>query len=296
MMNAVTTDETAEVWRPLGFAGEDAVPYDTLVDGVPSWMTQSFWNWVQVKVTLTKRYSSGNSYTYVNHELVREIERVCRVACGYNGKDLHDGVAALRRAFEAQDRSLRLADFLLSRTRSGDSDLDRILLESGSAWRVGVRAGRPGLVRRVPEGVQVAVDRIVATGQRAGVRLAEAWGSAFGPDPDPSRAYLLAVKAVEDAAIPVVASSDASATLGKVLSIMKAQEGWSLPATRQHPSATGSAVLLGMLQMLWTGQSDRHGGRDEHSVPITQAAAEAAVLLAVPLVQWFTSGAVSRTP
>ena len=49
------------------------------------------------------------------------------------------------------------------------------------------------------------------------------------------------------------------------------------------------------MELLWKGQIDRHG-TDDASTPlsVSQAEAEAAVHLAVTLVQWFTSGAVSR--
>jgi len=288
-MRTVAIDDADEVWRPLGFDGEEASSYDTLVDGVPAWMAQSFWNWVRPKITS----STGSGWTFLNRALLHEVERVCRISCGYGGSDVDQGLAALRRAFESQSRSLQLADVLLSRMKSGDPMLDRVLQESGSAWRVGERAGRPGLVRRVPVGVQDAVDEVAASGQRAGARLGEAWAAAFGLAPDPSRAYALAVKAVEDAAIPVVTPRDASATLGKVLQVMRDQADWVMPTTREHPRASSTDVLQGMIQMLWTGQSDRHGG-EAQSVPVTQDAAETAVLLAVPLVQWFTGGLVRR--
>jgi hypothetical protein len=48
-----------------------------------------------------------------------------------------------------------------------------------------------------------------------------------------------------------------------------------------------------MLEALWVGQSDRHGG-NLPPVPVTTEAAQAAVLMATTLVQWFQSGAVRR--
>ena len=54
------------------------------------------------------------------------------------------------------------------------------------------------------------------------------------------------------------------------------------------------AEVPGMMRALWAGQTDRHGGDSDPALVITQEVAETAVLLAVPLVQWFTSGAVAR--
>ncbi|MDQ3679176.1 MAG: hypothetical protein M3378_01260 [Actinomycetota bacterium] len=51
-----------------------------------------------------------------------------------------------------------------------------------------------------------------------------------------------------------------------------------------------------MGSVLWNGHTDRHGSDDQRmSVPITQEQTEAAVHLAVVLVQWFASGAIRRT-
>ena len=46
-----------------------------------------------------------------------------------------------------------------------------------------------------------------------------------------------------------------------------------------------------MLKTLWSGQTDRHGGDHElvNETLISQESAEAAVMLAVPLVRWFSS-------
>ncbi|AJW40486.1 hypothetical protein NY08_2463 [Rhodococcus sp. B7740] len=53
--------------------------------------------------------------------------------------------------------------------------------------------------------------------------------------------------------------------------------------------------MLGMMQMLWVGQTDRHGGPASVGIPpVSQSEAEAAVMLAVPLVEWFTSGKVNK--
>ena len=51
--------------------------------------------------------------------------------------------------------------------------------------------------------------------------------------------------------------------------------------------------LISMMELLWTGQTSRHGSQ----TPTAQEAsdeARMAVHLAVTLVQWFTTGAVIR--
>jgi hypothetical protein len=61
------------------------------------------------------------------------------------------------------------------------------------------------------------------------------------------------------------------------------------------PSGGDPAPVLAMLQMLWQGQTSRHGGQAP-TRPESREAAEMAVHLASTLVQWFAAGAVTRRP
>lgn len=170
-------------------------------------------------------------------------------------------------------------------------DLERVLLSNGSAWKVGLRDGLPGLERRVPAGVQEAADMAMAGSGSAGRLLSEAWHSAFGVSPDPEEAYEKAIKAVEAAAIPVVERANSRATLGTVIRVMRDQADWGLELADKAGASFGGP-LRDMCQMLWEGQPSRHGANGYRKP--TQAEAETAVLLAVPLVHWFYSGAVAR--
>jgi hypothetical protein len=101
-------------------------------------------------------------------------------------------------------------------------------------------------------------------------------------------------KAVEAAAIPVVSPANAKATLGTVIRDLENQQArWRLAVAA--PSGTDPiAPLLGMLRLLWQGQTDRHGSGGPTVAPSAEAAA-AAVHLAATLVQWFRAGVVSRS-
>lgn len=156
---------------------------------------------------------------------------------------------------------LQIADYLLAHdSHASAEDLGAVLVRSKSAYEIGVRAGRPGLTRRVPLGVQVAADSVMARAGRAGTRLAKAWEELYGLTPNASEAYRLAILSVEDAAVPVVSPSNSRATLGTVLRQLEDQGDWRLPMEREHDSALSSQVVIGMLRMLWHGQHDRHGG------------------------------------
>lgn len=250
-----------------------------------------------MKAKFTRTEKSGYStYQYFNLGLLRQVERVCRIRIEYGGSDPDRGIAIVRGRTQQHGAELTLADYLISAHSQQDSQgsLDAILRESGSKWKVGVRASRPGLVQRVPEGVQAAANHAMRSAGHAGARLAEAWGTAFGVNPNPSLAYSLAVKAVEDAAIPVISPNDSTATLGKLNSQLRNTGDWGLPLQREDEYATTSSTLLSMMKMLWAGQADRHGGHHDPHLVITQESAEVAVMTAATLVQWFTSGAVAR--
>ena len=59
--------------------------------------------------------------------------------------------------------------------------------------------------------------------------------------------------------------------------------------------AAGTDPLLAVINLLWTGQTDRHAGQATLE-RVDQAPAEMAVHLAATLVQWFASGHVRPTP
>jgi hypothetical protein len=134
---------------------------------------------------------------------------------------------------------------------------------------------------------------------QSGRTLALAWGAAFGLEPSPREAYRFAIEAVEDAAIPLMGFAvREKPTLGHVIRKMNGREhdaaDWTLPFQREDGHYSNGQTVVAMLKTLWAGQADRHGGSHENDtkVTISQAAAESAVLLAVPLVHWFTSGSV----
>ncbi|MFJ4171669.1 hypothetical protein ACIPY3_19370 [Paenarthrobacter sp. NPDC089714] len=287
---------TTELWRPLGF--ENNVPrYDALHDGIPAWMEESFWSWMRLRLTITRKGSYNSTLRSMNLSLLRQVERICRIKVEYtNSSNVTEGMAFIRNRTKQMNAELVVADYLLAdhASESAATDLELILEESGSKWRVGDRHGRLGLVQRVTRGVQDTFDRTMESSGHAGNRLAEAWEAAYGVSPNPSLAYSLAVKAVEDAAVPVVCPNDFNATLGKINAQLRHAGDWSLPLAREDAYATTSFTLVGMMKMLWAGQADRHGGNHDPDLVITQEAAEVAVTTAATLVQWFASGAVAR--
>lgn len=302
---------TSGEWRPFG--QDDAVPlYDALHDGVPPWMHKAHFTWQ--KEILTDVLFYGDAHTGL-HRIEQDLRCEIPIPSGATPLGI---VLAVISHFQNLKAELTLTDYLLSLPSVEDAEaldelmapgspfekLDKLLARSGSMWTVGIRrAGRTGLVHRVPEGVHITTDAVIRSSGQAGTTLALAWGAAFGLEPSPREAYRFAVEAVEDAAIPLMGFAAAEKpTLGHVIRKMNGRTfdavGWTLPFQREDDHYSNGKTVVAMLKTLWAGQADRHGGDHEHAtkVSISQEAAESAVLLAVPLVHWFTSGSVlSRT-
>ncbi|HEX4442146.1 MAG TPA: hypothetical protein VHZ81_01115 [Galbitalea sp.] len=276
-------------WVPLGASKEEL---SALHEGIPNWMVRPFWAWFHTAVLLASQDNgSGADLAQEYDTLRRMVSPLAARAASYGLDEAVEGRADF-------DLSLSVTDFLVAKLIYVGHDehvdaLEAILESAGSAWHVGTRGGYAGLERRVPAGVQVAAEAAMALGGHAGGLLSEAWHAAFGAQPNPELAYSKAVKAAEAAAIPVVLPKDGSGTLGRVFAQMKVDGNWTLPLAREHADHPTSSVLMGMVQALWNGQDDRHAGQPNYR-PSPQEAAETAVLLAVPLVQWFSDGTIAR--
>lgn len=273
-------------WTPLGVAPD---AHRSLVDGVPSWMRSSLRSWF---VDAFPLYDYRGSHTDAG------VNRLRRFDLAYRQKPIADLLKpnGAARTFDSLDESVVLAliDWVIMDTNSGrlaenHTRLDEILRDGGSKWKVGVRNGVPGLEARVPQGVQDSAEAIMSSKGSAGTLLSEAWHAAFGVSPDTEEAYEKAIKAVEEAGAHIVTPNNKKATLGTMIRDMKAQKDWKLDLP-----APDADVPVKMAEALWVGQESRHGGNGYRKP--TQAEAEAAVLLAVPLVQWFASGALARRP
>ncbi|PEG57655.1 hypothetical protein CQY21_26480 [Mycolicibacterium boenickei] len=283
-------------WLPFGVEDDDeqTAQFLALRDDVPPWLNESLWVWIGRVFT---GHTTGGSPVF-RDALLRQAERVLQEPMPRIGPYQRDATDRLRKAYMGKSASapLALADFLLT-TREGDGNrtsLDQTLAEARSAWRVGERRGKLGLVRRLPKGVEEAVKHASQL-PNGGKRLAEAWNAAFGLAPDPSRAYSLAIVAVEDAAIPVVCPKKVDAVLGDAIGDLAANEKWKLPHQREHNQAPPREVLVSMMRMLNRGQHDRHGGAPVPLPDMTQAEAESAVMLAATLVGWFSTDKVTKS-
>ncbi|MCY7290095.1 MAG: hypothetical protein LH624_18095, partial [Cryobacterium sp.] len=268
--------------------------HPTLVDGVPVWMRSSLRAWVVAEYS----YRSSTTHMMVNNvERVREFDLVAR------GQPLvstlaKEGPAGLFNSID-DDSILRLLDWTVFDNaakyggRERNAALEKILASGSSAWRVGERASVAGLERRVPDGVQAAAEAAMARPGDAGRLLSDAWHAVYGQNPQPDLGYRKSIEAVEAVVLTNVMPEDDTATLGKAIGQMRAQGDWKLPFVKEHARNPSQGVVLGMMQALWSGQSDRHPGTASYTQS-TQPAAEAAVTLAVTIVNLFANGGIQR--
>jgi hypothetical protein len=296
-------DVDALRWLPLGIDTDDEVAeYDALHDGVPEWLATPYWIWVQESVTIVGRYRDGSGrFDRLDESLT---EAMCQTL-GIPTPNLrrfetsplggHKQLTLAMKALRAHSKPLQIADYLLAYGGHGGADrLDDVLQRSRSLYQVGTRAGRPGLTRRVPLGVKENADALFASSGQAGIRLAKAWEALYGVSPDSSKSYGLAIKAVEDVAIPLVSPTNSRASLGTLITQMRDQRNWSLPMLREHDDVNSGDALLNMMRLLWNGQHDRHGGQPSAPGDVTFEEAQVAVSLAVNIVQLFSAGLVQR--
>lgn len=285
-------------WRPRSVAPET---WDVLHPGVPSWLEAPLFDWANYALLSVAVPAPAMVHVPTPLERPSKLERVLQEFDLATRRDKplqlsanRDGLRGVR-ADLSVDEWLDFVDFLIYHVDGewlGDqriAELTILLARAGSEWTVGEHDGHRGLVKRVPDGVAVAAKAIIESQASAGTLLGEAWHAVFGRNPDPEVAYAKAVKAVEEAGWDKVSPKNERTSLGTMIRDMKAQPHWlvDLPT----PDAD---VPVKMAEALWVGQEGRHGGNG-YRTP-TPSEAEAAVLLAVPLVQWFSSGALARRP
>ncbi|HEY6310538.1 MAG TPA: hypothetical protein VIY52_06975 [Streptosporangiaceae bacterium] len=300
----MTTNDT---WVPFYARGSEAgaADFDCLFPGVPSWMRESLWNWLaeQLSTWVYSPHGGNGGYWDPDMAKIREVERICRVDSKWTGRG-HDysdrvkGLETLREALYSNDDAfLTAVDLYLSRNPDVDSikAVQIILEDSSSKWRIGQINSRTGLVERVDETVQRAADELIRKGERPGKLLAEAWQHAFAMQRNPSSAYRCAVRAVEVAAAPVLTPRDPQPSLGKMITAFRdGMRKWRFAFTVDS-AVDPKSVLLQMMQLLWTNDYARHVNADP-AVPLNvgQEEAESAVILALTLINWFTSGAITQ--
>jgi hypothetical protein len=278
----------------------DYADYDALHIGVPRWLRSSLWSWVKSQLRFEGDFL--------------RLERTFRTELGITTYGRDGALAELQKqVFHDHELFLDVVDLLLSDLHPWQDTYDehgvyepnqdaqevaaltRMFSEAGSLWKVVAISDRhAGLVRRMPHEVEAAAEQVMSKDDKAARHLQLAWSAVYGRHPDPGKGYREAIRAMEVVTIPVVLPASTAGTLGKVIAALRDKPSkWAV--VLKHPDPERQVLILAdMLDLVWKGQSDRHGDPDSHApLSVTQQQAEAAVHLAVTAVQWFTTGVVT---
>lgn len=294
-------------WVPFGM--EERKP-SVLVDGVPDYMKKSLVDWMmQAELLLccggTSIYGEKWLDEDTRYELIKEFDRRTR-------QESHLCDDTTNKYFEENMNAdligLQYTDYLLMKLdedmrdeqcifpsseefHSHIQNLDTILEESGSKWKVGERNSICGLEERVDPAMQQMVDNAMDSSSGYGQQLSEAWHYMFGREPNYSAAYEAAIKAVESIALPMVEPNNKDSTLSKASRVMRDQHWEFQIEAREENNVPGGVIQL-LMSGLMNSQPDRHGGPD--SGVVSKEKAQVAVYSAVFLIQCFKAGLVRR--
>lgn len=282
------------------------VKHLALREDIPDHLVTALDDWIQEQLLVEGFDGMGLRQRTFSGPYLRQIELEMQVPLGSDNRQVDRLFHHLR---ANNDNYWDLVDYLLQSPLSVTSPatgvylspreraeaLENALSLGRSAWTVRPVGNVNCLERRVDETVESAALTVIGDTGTAGVHLANAWHLAYERIPNPGESYRESIKAVEVAAIPVVLPNDALATLGKVLGEMRAHpQKWTVTAPASSTAMPNAQLVIVMMDAVWTGQAGRHGDPNLPTPPTqTQEEAKAAVHLAVTLVEWFTSGAVS---
>jgi hypothetical protein len=244
-------------------------------EGVPHYLRPLLTGWVeQVFVIKDHAYYSETDQAGIDQlAAILQIELTSNI-----------GRKKLETIFDWADDDERFLDVLhytLQVPTQKDKQTERLeaLLASGkSVWR----ATEKGLERRVDPIATAAFEQTVSPQDAASEELAEAWGKAYGRNPDASDAWDHSIKAVEAILRRIISPSNTQATLGTLIrDLRNGAHKFKFVLTNDFG---GVETLLAMMELMWPNP-DRHGDLQQRHTPSLEEA-RAVVQLAVTIVQW----------
>ncbi|WP_320671053.1 hypothetical protein [Patulibacter defluvii] len=277
-------------YRPLSSRGKANTKFDSLHEGIPPWMKTAAQRWIGP-------YLRDDGF-------IDSFEAAARLDFGRERSAGH-----LHQWFETDESlALDLLDYALHARREPryarihhptPEQLAWMLEHAGSVWQVAERRDDSGervgfwLVRRDLEEAQRAVERLTEEPSKPGAFLTASWNALVRRDPDPSGSYDKAVKAVEAAMHPIISPKNGVATLGTMrVDIRNKPSKWTFT------SPVSADLVLAMTEALWTGHmrhgtDQRFGTAEDARTDHTVQEADAALHLAITLVDFFVSGHVT---
>jgi len=256
---------------------------DALHDGVPEWMRGSLDDWIVTHLR--------DSRLQVRDNLIHSLERLLRAQLSY-GKHGFDAFQELFRHINAnQNLKLDVVEGILrieGSPYSGTNELEDILFESGSKWKVvsDEETGVFSLQERVDETVTLAFEDLAAHSNDMSHYMVRAWNEAFGRSPNSSETYANSIKAIEAASWPVVIPGNNRATLSTIIRELEEHPELFSVSISEAISGAGIETVRQQMSLVWKGQTDRHG--TAHPIAPSQEAAEQALFTTLSLCQQFS--------
>lgn len=213
-----------------------------------------------------------------------------------------DGDSVVGRVIDAADKDgelcldvvdaiLRLQpDGFMSRADQTVRLADTLTL-GGSVWTVAPDS--MSLVRRVDPTAMAQFTAATTTEDVASEELREAWANVYGRSPNPAQAWKHAIMACEALLIPLVCPKKDKANLGSVAGYLKsAPHAWNFTLPDTRDSIGGVEIFEQMIRLIWPDPKRHSDGTPRP--PATQEQAEAAVQVAVTIVQLVHSNALVK--
>lgn len=273
----------SDSWIPLHLRQSDGRNITGATEGVPPYMSKSIWHWVDQRfIAGASAYSNG----HFDLDLIRKVELALKKQVPIDTWDLDFALAELHQIFAEEAELLDLVHHLLKLKSdwAAQLDLEEILNLAGSAWRVDMRDGHAGLVRRVLPELEDTLRQTSELDPQASEFLAAAYAHTYGREPNYDFAFDQAIKAVEQAAVPRMALTDKQKTLGAIVRHIKSGKfGLLTPMPEVYVSIRHS-LLADACEMLWRSNEWRHAGKASKAISVSKEQAEVATTLATTLV------------
>lgn len=251
-------------------------------DGIPLHIKSSLVEWVQ-QFTL-------RPYTGADADVLLSL--ISRLQWPIHEREVNQRFFKVHALIESDDDCfLDALDLLCTGATWGQlKALDEILEDGLSRYRV--RRTKPyGLEDRLGDETRSALALAASVDDDAAEHIAQAWVEAYGRDPDATRAWHSAVKAVESLLKPIVEPKNSLATLGSMKSALRGKpEKWTFALTK-HDGDSSAQLFIQVLEII--GYEPGRHGTDPDRATIEQA--RVVVLQAVTIVEWLRAGVLKRT-
>lgn len=264
-----------------------------LVDGVPIWMMGSAKSFIRRFTTVHKGRDRKNNEVIIgaDTDTIHAIERYLQIQLPEDDEDEFELQNGLLYYARDETKCLDVLEATLATCHPANIPqmlliINTIFIESGSKWIAKLQDEKIVLEERVNETTIEAFESTVnSSNNESGNFLKKSWGFAFNKSPNASEAYSCAIKSIEAAAWPVITPNNNKATLGHIIGEIKANPNKWHSSITEKETGISSSMLVQAMQLVWEGQTDRHGSAKP--VTVTQEAAEQAVFTAVMICAYF---------